>query len=199
MHLKQFYDPILSQFSYLIGCQTERTAIVIDPLRDINQYLKAANAEGYNIVASSETHIHADFLSGCKQLAETENVTPYLSAEGGQDWQYYWVNNIDCEYQFLKHGDVINIGNVEIKVVHSPGHTPEHISFLITDKNAQPSIPMGIITGDFVFVGDLGRPDLLESVVGVKDSSIISAGQLFDSVNEYPCELQTRRTIGRKV
>ena len=72
MYLKQFYDPYLSQYSYVIGCQTQRTAIVIDPLRDIDQYINATKAEGYDIVAATETHIHADFLSGCRQFAETE-------------------------------------------------------------------------------------------------------------------------------
>jgi len=193
MYLKQFYDPYLSQYSYIIGCQIARTAIVIDPLRDIGQYLSVARSEGYNIVAATETHIHADFLSGCKQLAETEAVKLYLSEEGGSDWQYKWVRNLKSEFQLVKNDDVITIGNVEVMVIHTPGHTPEHISFLITDTSVQTSIPMGIVTGDFVFVGDLGRPDLLESVVGIEDSSVVSAGQLFDSVKaflQYPDYLQ---------
>jgi len=185
MFLKQFYDPYLAQYSYLIGCQSDRTAIVIDPLRDIEQYLKTAALEDYNIIACTETHIHADFLSGCRQLSEQKNVTAYLSDEGDQDWKYNWIYNNSCDYQLLRHNDSICIGKVELKAVHTPGHTPEHLSFLITDKTDDQDIPMGIITGDFIFVGDIGRPDLLESVLGMEGATELSAGQLYESVKRF--------------
>jgi hydroxyacylglutathione hydrolase len=193
MFLKQFCDPFLAQYSYIIGCQSDRSAIVIDPLRDVEQYLKAAKLEEYNLIACTETHIHADFLSGCKQLSEHENVTAYLSDEGNEDWKYNWIRNSSCDFRMLRDQSVIKIGNVELKAIHTPGHTPEHLSFLITDTTKGQEIPMGIVTGDFIFVGDLGRPDLLESVLGAKGETEMSAGQLYESVKsflEFPEYLQ---------
>jgi len=190
MLFRQIFDEKLAQYAYLIGCQQTGEAIIVDPERDIDQYLDLAEEEGVDIVAVTETHIHADFLSGAREFAERFNTKLYLSDEGDENWKYEWVKQ-DREaggaydYEFLYDGDVINIGNIEIQAVHTPGHTPEHLSFLVTDKGGGATESMGIVTGDFVFVGDLGRPDLLESAAKVEGAMDPSARTLYDSVQRF--------------
>jgi hydroxyacylglutathione hydrolase len=171
--LRQIHDEKLAQYAYLIGCQATGEALLIDPERDVDRYLEAAEREGLRITAVAETHIHADFLSGARELAERLDVQLYLSAEGGPDWQVEWVRAprlAGGAYRatLLRHGDVFHVGNVELRALHTPGHTPEHLSFLVSDGGAGASAPIGIATGDFVFVGDLGRPDLLEQAAGIQ-------------------------------
>ncbi|MHB1628199.1 MAG: MBL fold metallo-hydrolase, partial [Bacilli bacterium] len=150
MLLKYFYDEKLAQASYLVGCQATGEAIVIDPSRDISAYLQTAEAEGVRIVGVTETHIHADFLSGARELAAQTDATLYLSAEGGPDWTYRFLEQHPSRP--VHDGDTFNIGNIKFEVMHTPGHTPEHIALLVTDGGAKASAPMGILSGDFVFV-----------------------------------------------
>ncbi|MFN0131332.1 MAG: rhodanese-like domain-containing protein [Phycisphaerales bacterium] len=188
MLFRLIYDDHLAQAAYLIGCQKTGEAIVIDPERDVDRYLDLATREGLRLVAATETHIHADFVSGCRELAE-RGVKVYLSGEGGPDWSYQWLNKRtgggQYDHHLLRDGDTIHIGNIEIKAVHTPGHTPEHLSFLVTDRGGGAAEPMGIATGDFVFVGDLGRPDLLESAAGHAGAAAPSARTLFRSVAKF--------------
>nr|WP_243664236.1 MBL fold metallo-hydrolase [Rhodothermus marinus] len=168
MLFRQIFDPKLAQYAYLIGCQQTKEAIVIDPERDVDQYLRLAEEEGLRIVAVAETHIHADFLSGARELAERVGARLYLSAEGEADgWASNWAKNGRYDVTFLRDGDTFRIGNIEFRAVHTPGHTPEHLCYLVTDRGGGATEPMGIVTGDFVFVGDLGRPDLLESAARI--------------------------------
>jgi len=190
MLFRQIFDEKLAQYAYLIGCQQTDEAIIIDPERDIDQYLDLAEEEGVEIVAVTETHIHADFLSGAREFAERLNTKLYLSDEGDENWKYEWVKQDreaggSYDYELLNDGDVITIGNIEIEAVHTPGHTPEHLSFLVTDKGGGATQSMGIVTGDFVFVGDLGRPDLLESAAKVEGAMDPSARTLYDSVQRF--------------
>ena len=185
MFFRQVFDEKLAQYAYLIGCQATGEAIVIDPERDIDQYVKIATGEGLEIVAVTETHIHADFLSGSREFAEQHDVHVYLSDEGDADWKYEWVKKGDYNYTLLKDGDAFKIGNIELRAVHTPGHTPEHLSFLVTDLGGGANEPMGMASGDFVFVGDLGRPDLLESAAGVQGAMEPSARVLHSSVQEF--------------
>lgn len=158
MLFRQIFDPKLAQYAYLIGCQQTKEAIVIDPERDVDQYLRLAEEEGLRIVAVAETHIHADFLSGARELAERVGARLYLSAEGEADgWASNWAKNGRYDVTFLRDGDTFRIGNIEFRAVHTPGHTPEHLCYLVTDRGGGATEPMGIVTGDFVFVGDLGR------------------------------------------
>ena len=190
MLFRQIFDEKLAQYAYLIGCQQTGEAIIVDPERDIDQYLELAEEEGVEIVAVTETHIHADFLSGAREFAERFNTKLYLSDEGDENWKYEWVKK-DREaggaydYEFLYDGDEIQIGNIKIEAVHTPGHTPEHMSFLVTDQGGGATESMGIVTGDFVFVGDLGRPDLLESAANVKGAMDPSARTLYKSVQRF--------------
>ena len=193
MLLRQIFDPQLAQYAYLIGCQQTGEALIIDPERDVDRYIRLAQQEGLRITAVAETHIHADFLSGGRELAEGHGAHLYVSDEGGPDWRYEWVleaaaekgSDLPYEVTFLKDGDRFWIGKIEITAVHTPGHTPEHLSFLVTDHGGGATQPMGIATGDFVFVGDLGRPDLLESAAGIAGQQEPSARKLYASVGRF--------------
>jgi hydroxyacylglutathione hydrolase len=182
MILRRFYDEPLAQASYLIACQAAGEAIVIDPNRAVDQYIAAAEADGLRITAVTETHIHADFVSGTRELAERTGATMYLSDAGPPEWQYAFRD--DPRVVLLTGGQRIRIGNIQIEPIHTPGHTPEHLSFLVTDGAATDE-PLGIATGDFVFVGDVGRPDLLEKAARVSGASDSSARDLFRSVQAF--------------
>ena len=183
MLLKYFYDTALAHASYLIGCQRSGEAIVIDPSRSVDQYLEAAAAEGLRITGSAETHIHADFVSGSRELADRVGAKLYLSDEGPADWKYQFADQQAS--RLLKDGDAFHVGKVKLEVLHTPGHTPESISFVLTDEGGGANVPMGIFTGDFVFVGSIGRPDLLETAAGVVGSAEIGARQLYHSMLRF--------------
>ncbi|WP_433896406.1 MBL fold metallo-hydrolase [Sphingobacterium mizutaii] len=178
MFFQQVYDKTLAQASFFIGCQAKNEAIVIDAKRDIDSYLEIAKQNNMKITHIAETHIHADFLAGSRELAEVTGAKLYLSDEGGENWQY------EFPHVGLKEGDVINVGNLSLKVMHTPGHTPESISFLLTDHPASEE-PVMIFTGDFVFVGDIGRPDLLEEAAGLVGTKEIGAQQMFESLKKF--------------
>ncbi|CDN36970.1 MBL fold metallo-hydrolase [Bacillus thuringiensis] len=185
MLLKYFYDEKLAHASYLVGCQKEGVAIVIDPSRYIEQYIEFAKKEGMEVIAAAETHIHADFLSGSRELSTLYHTNLYVSDEGDCDWKYQYLN--EGRYKLVREGTEFKVGHIKFDVIHTPGHTPESISFLVTDtsqNNYTNDKPIGIFTGDFIFVGDIGRPDLLETAVGMKDTAKIGAKQLFDSIQK---------------
>ncbi|MGG1679550.1 rhodanese-like domain-containing protein [Neobacillus sp. NRS-1170] len=183
MLIKYFYDEKLAHASYLVGCQAKGAAIVIDPSRDVHAYLNAAQANGLSITGVTETHIHADYISGSKELASKTGAKLYLSDEGDADWKYQFFDQYDS--QLLKDGDSFSIGNLTFEVLHTPGHTPEHLSFLLTDGSAAVQAPIGLFTGDFVFVGDVGRPDLLEKAAGVNGSAYSLAKKMFKSLQRF--------------
>lgn len=183
MLLKRITDARLSQYAYLIGCQETGEAIIVDPERDIDRYVRAAEEEGLAIAAVLETHIHADFLSGAREFAERGGILVYLSGEGGDEWCYEWARSGTRDVRLLHGGDAFEIGNVRFDVLHTPGHTPEHLSVLVTAGGSDG--PMGILTGDFVFVGDLGRPDLLESAAGEHGMMEPSARRLYESARRF--------------
>lgn len=182
MLLRYFYDQKLAQASYFVGCQQTGEAIIIDPARDVEPYLAAAEKEDMDIVGVTETHIHADFVSGSRELAERTGAVLYLSDCGDENWKYDLASEYD--HVLLKDDDRFNIGNVRFEVLHTPGHTPEHISFLITDTSGADR-PMGLFTGDFVFVGDVGRPDLLEKAANIAGSADLGARQMFQSLKRF--------------
>ncbi|WP_114571597.1 MBL fold metallo-hydrolase [Exiguobacterium flavidum] len=182
MFFRSYFDSKLAQFSYVVGCQRTGEAIVIDPARDVDIYFEIAKSEGLRLTAATETHIHADFVSGARELGG-RGVKLYLSDEGDADWKYGYAKDLDVT--FVKDGDKFSVGNIRFDVLHTPGHTPEHISFVLTDEGGGSSVPMGIFTGDFVFVGDIGRPDLLEKAAGIKGTSDSGARQLFKSLDKF--------------
>ena len=182
MYFERFYDEDLAQASYMIACQAEGTAIVVDARRDIGVYLDEAARKGFTITKVTETHIHADYLSGSRELAAATGATLYLSDEGDQDWKYGFAG------VSIRDGDAIDLGNIRLDVLHTPGHTPEHVSFLVTDR-ATSDVPTMLLTGDFVFVGDVGRPDLLDEAAGFVDTRFAGADDLFASLRDRFLEL----------
>jgi hydroxyacylglutathione hydrolase len=178
MLFQHIYDKSLAQASYLIGCQKAGVAAVIDPKRDVDTYIDIANQYGMKITHVMETHIHADFLSGSRELAALTGAQLYLSDEGGTGWEY------EFPHVGVKDGTSFMVGNLKFEVMHTPGHTPESISFLLTDTPASPE-PVMVFTGDFVFVGDIGRPDLLEKAAGMKGTQDIGAHQMYQSINWF--------------
>ncbi len=182
MFFKRFYDDKLAQASYLIGCQRTGESVVVDPNRDVEQYVTAAATEGLRVTHVTETHIHADFVSGARELAQRTGAQLALSDEGDADWKYRYADEDGA--RLVHDGDTIMVGNIELQVLHTPGHTPEHISFVVTDRPAG-SGPWGILTGDFVFVGDVGRPDLLEKAAGIAGTMEAGARTLFQSLRRF--------------
>ncbi len=177
MLFQHVYDDDLAQASYVIGCQASGEALVVDPRRDVDTFVALAERHGLRIAHVTETHIHADFESGARELAARTGAALHLSDEGGPGWRYGF------DARPLHHGDVIQVGNVRVEAIHTPGHTPEHLSFLITD-GAQTDQPGFFLTGDFVFVGDVGRPDLLDEAAGGVDTRFAGAKGLFASLRE---------------
>jgi hydroxyacylglutathione hydrolase len=186
MLIKRFYDEPLAQASYLVGCAARGVALVVDPTRDVDQYIRAAEEEGLEITHITETHIHADFVSGARELAERTGARLHLSDEGGEGWRYGYAPLYGAVP--LRDGDVFYVGNVKVEAMHTPGHTPEHLSFVITDTAAADR-PMGVFTGDFIFVGDVGRPDLLEKAAGVAGTMEAGARTLFRSLQRFKREV----------
>ncbi len=185
MYFRQIFDRKLAQYSYLIGCQATGEAIVIDPMRDVDASFAMAEAEGLRIVAAADTHIHADYLSGLREMVERPGVTAYASGEGGAEWQFEWLKNSAYPHRIVMDGDHFMIGNIRFDVVHTPGHTPEHVCYLVTDTASGSPIPVGLLSGDFVFVGDLGRPDLLETAAGQTGTMASSARALYRSLDRF--------------
>lgn len=182
MILRYFYDDQLAQASYLVGCGASGEALVIDPMRDISVYLEAAKREGVTITHVTETHIHADYVSGTRELAAATGALIYLSEAGGPDWAYRFADKRSVI--LLNHGDSFMVGNIRADILHTPGHTPEHLAFMITDT-AHADRPIGIFTGDALFVGDVGRPDLLEAAAGVTGSAEIGARQQYATMQLF--------------
>ncbi len=183
MLLKYFYDQALAHASYMVGCQKTGEAVIVDPGRDIDQYLQAADKENMRIVGAAETHIHADYVSGARELADRVGAKLFVSDEGPANWKYEYAKDYDS--LLLKEGDSFGVGKIKFEVMFTPGHTPESISFVLTDMGGGADQPMGIFTGDFVFVGSIGRPDLLEEAAGVIGSAEEGAKDLYQSVERF--------------
>ena len=182
MLVRRFYDTKLAQASYLIGAMDTGESVVIDANRNIDQYLRAAADEGVRITHVTETHIHADYLSGSRELAAKAGAALLLSDEGGPDWRYTFAPAFGAV--LLKDGDTFDVGSVRIDVMHTPGHTPEHLTFLVTDTQVATE-PLAAVTGDFIFVGDVGRPDLLERAANVVGTMDAAARTLFHSLQRF--------------
>src|SRR6476659_9419280 len=159
---QRYFEPGLAQASYLLACDRTREAVVIDPRRDIDVYVAAASQSGLTIVAAIETHIHADFVSGARELQSIGAQT--ISGPGAA---------LKFTAREVAPNERLVLGDLSLRFLHTPGHTPEHISVLAE----HPGEPIRVFTGDTLFVGGVGRPDLLgESLMRRL------AGQLYDSV-----------------
>lgn len=154
MILKQYYLGCLAHASYLIADERTRQALVVDPQRDIEQYLKDAQTSGYTIKYVVLTHFHADFLAGHIELRNRAGARIVMGARAQAEFDVLSV----------KDGDILKLGDVRIQILETPGHTPEGISLLVFDGTRSETIPHAVLTGDTLFIGDVGRPDLLASI-----------------------------------
>ena len=170
MVLKQYYLGCLSQASYLIGDEATGTAVVVDPRRDVDEYVNDAAAQGLRIKHVILTHFHADFVAGHLELRDRVGAEIHLGAEA------------DADYPFspLAEGETLKFGNVRLAILETPGHTPEGISILVYDLAKSADAPQAVLTGDTLFIGDVGRPDLMASS-GVSEEEL--AGMLYDSLH----------------
>ncbi len=167
MFTQQFFIEGLGCASYLVGCEAQGIAAVIDPDRDVQKYLNAAQGRGLKITHIIETHLHADHVSGNSDLAVRTGADIYLHENSGAEFPH----------KTLKHNDAIELGNIRLHILHTPGHTPESITLLVSDTTRAEE-PWLALTGDTLFVGDIGRPDLvgLEAARGL-------AGDMHESIN----------------
>ena len=179
MFLERVYEESLAQAAYVVGCDHTKLAIIIDVNRDIEPCLRVVEHQGFKLVAVTETHIHADFVSGTREVARRTGARLLLSCEGGPGWQYGFATPNSST--LLRHGDSFDVGLLRFDVRHTPGHTPEHLSFVVTDRGMSER-PVGIFTGDFIFVGDVGRPDLLERAANQQGTMDALARRLFQSI-----------------
>ena len=171
MILKQFYLSCLAHASYLIGDEATGTAAVVDPQRDTDQYLEFASEHGLTIKHVFLTHLHADFVAGHLELRDRVGAAIYLGAAA------------KAGYAFtpLRDGDTVEFGRVRLKALETPGHTPESISIVVYDLAASDTQPHAVLTGDTLFIGDVGRPDLR---VALGWSATDLGGMLFDSLHD---------------
>jgi hydroxyacylglutathione hydrolase len=170
MKLQRFEVSGLSHYSYVLACGGQ--AVVVDPKRDVDTYLDCASANGLRITHILETHIHADYCSGALELAGRTGAELWLSGhDQGEDFQYAF------PHHEFRDGEELKFGNVRMVALHTPGHTPEHISFLVRDA-LRGDYPMALLSGDFLFVGSLGRPDLLGEAAKQR-----LAGELYESLH----------------
>ena len=169
MKIQQYYLACLSHASYMITDDKTKTAAVVDPQRDIDQYIADAKAGGYTITHVFLTHFHADFIAGHIELRDKAGATIHLGRRAEAEFE--------CVH--MKDGDVIEFGDVRLKIMETPGHTPEGISILVYDLAKSRTEPLAVLTGDTLFIGDVGRPDLLASI-GVTADEL--ADMLYDSI-----------------
>ena len=169
MKIQQYYLACLSHASYMITDEKTKTAAVVDPQRDIDHYLADAKAGGYTIKHVFLTHFHADFVAGHIELRDKAGATIHLGQRAEAEFA--------CEK--MKDGDTVEFGDVKLEIMETPGHTPEGISILVYDLAKSRTEPLAVLTGDTLFIGDVGRPDLLASI-GVTADEL--ADMLYDSI-----------------
>ncbi len=178
MYFKQITVPGLGCFSYVIGCPAAKAMAVVDPKRDVQDYLDIARDEGMKITHIIDTHIHADHLSGSQELRSYTRANIWIQEN----------SPVAYEHQKLEEGSVIEIGNAKLEVLDTPGHTPHSISLLVTDKSRSGE-PWMILTGDLLFVGDIGRPDLAgEEVLGEQVQNLYHS--LYVKLAAFPDHLE---------
>ncbi len=181
MFLHQRFIPGLAIASYIVGDEKSRRAAVIDPTRDVDAYIAIAEREKLRITDILETHVHADFISGARELKTRLGDKPriHASAEGGPEWTPSYADHP------VRDGDELSLGDLRLKAIHTPGHTPEHISWALYDNTRSDDQPWVLFTGDLIFVGDVGRPDLL-GAEAQKQLAHQLYGTLFNRVPELP-------------
>lgn len=175
MFFHQRFVPGLAIYSYLVGDEKSKQCAVVDPTRDVDELLRVAQREGLRVTHVLETHVHADFVTGSREIKQRlgDAVTIHCSGLGGEEWTPPFADHV------VRDGDEFTMGSLRIRALHTPGHTPEHVSWAVFDDARSKDAPWMIFTGDFLFVGDVGRPDLLGEAAREK-----LARQLYHSVFE---------------
>jgi glyoxylase-like metal-dependent hydrolase (beta-lactamase superfamily II)/rhodanese-related sulfurtransferase len=185
MYFKQIMVPGMGCYSYVIGCPAAKEMVVVDPKRDVRDYLDISREEGMRITHIFNTHLHADHISGDQELR----------SQTGAEIHIHGSANVDYPHTPLKEGDVFTFGSARMEVIHTPGHTPNSVSFLVTDT-MRSNEPWMILTGDLLFVGDIGRPDLPgaeildEQVANLYDSLYNKLGKYPDHLEVFPAHGQ---------
>lgn len=185
MYFKQIVTPGLGCFSYVIGCPAAKKMIVVDPKRDVQDYLDISREEGMKIVGVIDTHVHADHVSGNQELRSLTDC----------ELMMYQTSPVNFPFKALKEGDSLTIGSAHMEFIHSPGHTPDALSILLSDT-MRANEPWMILTGDLLFVGDIGRPDLVgearldEQVQNLWNSLQVKLARYPDYVEVYPAHGQ---------
>ncbi|NIR44367.1 MAG: MBL fold metallo-hydrolase [Gemmatimonadetes bacterium] len=190
MLFERFEDRGLAHYSYAVGCKAAGQLAIVDPRRDVDEYVRYAESQSSTITHVLETHIHADFASGARELAERTGAK--LLVSGHDDGETY---EVTFPHEDVRDGDVIELGTVRIEALHTPGHTPEHLSFLVYDGARSREVPELLLSGDFLFVGSLGRPDLLgeEAKRGLAESMYRSVRE---KINSLPDGLEVHPAHG---
>lgn len=174
MIFERLEDRGLAQYSYAIGSTEAGEMAVVDPRRDVDAYMDLAEAKGLRITRVLETHVHADFASGARELVERTGAR--LLVSGHDEGERY---EVSFAHEDLRDGDEVRLGSLRLRALHTPGHTPEHLSFLLFDESRAADVPQMMLSGDFLFVGSLGRPDLLG-----EEAKRTLAGAMWESVRE---------------
>lgn len=175
MYIEQFYIPKIAHSSYLLA--GEENCAIVDPSRDIDAYITAAKNMGFKITHILETHLHADFVSGHMDLAEKTGARIYVPASA----------NCQFEHEALKEGDEFRIDNIVVQILDTPGHTPEHLAYVIRDESRGKE-PVVLFSGDTLFVGDVGRPDLFPGRAEELASNLFNSLQKFKDLPDF-CEV----------
>jgi len=174
MLLERFEDKGLAHYSYALGCESAGIVAIVDPRRDVDVYREFAHHRGLRITHVLETHIHADFASGARELAECTGAELWLSAyDAGELYE------VAFPHHRMHDAEALTLGNVRIEARHTPGHTPEHLAFLGFELARAPTTPAVMLSGDFLFVGSLGRPDLIG-----EHAKVALANALYNSVTQ---------------
>lgn len=174
MHIKHFYDHALAQGSFAI--ESNGKVALVDPSRDIQPYIDFAKQHDADIIAVFETHPHADFISSHLEIQEKFGAKIYVNEKVG----------VSYDFKHIGHGDEVKVGKVTFRALFTPGHSPDHNSYLLLDENGNEK---AVFTGDSLFVGDVGRPDLREGAGNIQVSRKELAGMMYDTVNGVFSEL----------
>lgn len=180
MNIKHFYDDALAQGSFAI--ESEGKVALVDPSRDIKPYIDFARQHGAEIIAVFETHPHADFISSHLEIQEKYGADIYVNEKVGANY----------DFKHIGHGDEVKIGKVTFRALFTPGHSPDHNSYLLLDENGKEK---AVFTGDSLFVGDVGRPDLREGAGNIQVNRKELAGMMYETVNNVFADLEDETIV----
>ncbi|MEX1013369.1 MAG: MBL fold metallo-hydrolase [Waddliaceae bacterium] len=184
MIFHQIYTPGIAAYSYIVGCSETKKCVIVDPIRDPKPFVEIIEKSALTVSGILETHVHADFVSGAKELKDATGAPIYSSAMGGKEWLPHYAD------EHLKDGDVLTVGTIDIQALHTPGHTPEHLCYALYEEVNGERLIFSLLTGDLLFAGDIGRPDLM----GDRATEIL-APKLYESIFQRIVKLPDHVTV----